>query len=84
MSVKTEVLSGMPLYPVTYHGRPNFSSDGYTKARSIMPARRINHYEMAISDCLSCFGQLNERSMIQDSVGLGKKESAQKRLFLYN
>lgn len=84
MSVKPKKLSRMPFNPITCHGRPNSSSDGNAKARSVIPTRRINHDKIAISNCLPCFGQKNERSAVQDSIVLGKRKSAQKPLSLYN
>jgi hypothetical protein len=82
MSVKPEKLSRMPFNPIACYGMPNFPGDGDTKARSLILAGRIRHDKIPISNGFSFFGQQNKRSAIPDSIGLGKRKSVQKPLFL--
>lgn len=72
MSVEPKMLAGEPLNTIAFHGMPNLSTDGNTKARSIILARRKTPDELAISNGFSRFGKQNKRSAIQYSIGLGK------------
>ncbi len=84
MSVKPKILPGNPSDPIACYRGPNFPSDGNTKARPILLTWSVNCNKMAVLYLLPCPGHSEKGCSIQESVGLGKREFAQKPLSLCN